>query len=65
MEMKKIMWQVETRYSINKDYDPEKLKTEHKRIFNKKSVIYLSEYGIVETSKRVWLDQDDNMELHC
>lgn len=48
-----------TRYGLNKNYEI----IDEKRVFNKKAVLYLSEYGIEETSDTVWLDRDDNQEF--
>ncbi|WP_286946676.1 CRISPR-associated protein Cas5 [Acetobacterium sp. UBA5834] len=47
-----------TRYGLNKNYQI----IDEKRIFNKKSVLYLSEYCIEETSDTVWLDRDGQQE---
>ncbi|AFA49666.1 CRISPR-associated protein Cas5 [Acetobacterium woodii] len=47
-----------TRYGLNKTYQI----IDDKRIFDKKSVIYLSQYGIDETSETIWLDRDDDQE---
>lgn len=48
-----------TRYGLNKNYQI----IDEKRVFNKKSVLYLSEYSIEETSDTVWLDRDENHEF--
>lgn len=45
-----------TKYYINKNYE---LK-DGKRIFNKKKVLYASEYSIDETSENVLIDDEDN-----
>lgn len=47
-----------TRYGLNKNYQI----IDEKRVFNKKSVLYLSEYCIEETSNMVWLDRDGEEE---
>ncbi len=43
-----------TRYSINKNYQI----IDNQRIFSKKLVIYLSEYGIDETTNTIWIDDN-------
>lgn len=47
-----------TKYYLNKDYKI----IDGKRIFNKKKVIYTSEYAIGETSKNIFIDKDDDKE---
>lgn len=47
-----------TKYYLNKDYEI----IDGKRIFNKKKVIYTSEYAIGETSKNIFIDKDDDKE---
>lgn len=47
-----------TRYGLNKTYEI----IDDKRVFNKKSVLYLSEYGIDKTNDTIWLDRDDDKE---
>lgn len=44
-----------TRYYLNKNYE---LKG-GKRIFEKKSVVYISQYGIDKIGNGIYLDQED------
>lgn len=44
-----------TRYYLNKNYE---LK-DGKRIFEKKSVVYISQYGIDKIGNGIYLDQED------
>ncbi|MGL4607565.1 MAG: CRISPR-associated protein Cas5 [Eubacteriaceae bacterium] len=47
-----------TKYAINKDYQI----IENKRVFNKKNVMYLSQYAIEETSEDIFIDRADGKE---
>ena len=44
-----------TRYYLNKNYEIKK----GKRIFEKKSVVYISQYGIDKIGNGIYLDQED------
>ncbi|CDI49496.1 CRISPR-associated protein Cas5 [Clostridium tetani] len=47
-----------TKYYINKNY----IIKDGKRFFEKKKVIYASQYSIEETSKNIFIDNEDNKE---
>ncbi|MEF9992350.1 MAG: CRISPR-associated protein Cas5 [Romboutsia sp.] len=47
-----------TKYYLNKNYEIK----DNKRIFNKKKVLYASQYFIEETSKNIFIDRDNGKE---